>query len=172
MFKTCTEPACARPLRARGLCSTHYNQRYQPGRHAPTQAACVVCSASILRSRKSSRRPTCSTSCRRTVQFGPRTATTTAYSWALDAAKRAREAGVAVIELFDRTEVFERDGWSCYLCCRATDPDASPFDPSSPTVDHVVPLSQGGAHSLANARTACLHCNSAKQAGPPVTVSS
>jgi 5-methylcytosine-specific restriction endonuclease McrA len=29
------------------------------------------------------------------------------------------------------------------------------------TVDHVVPLAQGGTHAPQNLRAACLHCNSA-----------
>ncbi|KOU17087.1 hypothetical protein ADK49_16930 [Streptomyces sp. WM6349] len=68
--------------------------------------------------------------------------------------------------MFDRLDVFERDGWTCYLCGLPTDPHASPFSPSSPTVDHVVPLSAGGHHAMANARTACLGCNSSKQDRP------
>jgi 5-methylcytosine-specific restriction endonuclease McrA len=36
------------------------------------------------------------------------------------------------------------------------------FEPDYPTVDHVKPLSQGGEHSRANARTACFACNSAR----------
>ncbi|NEB92435.1 HNH endonuclease [Streptomyces bauhiniae] len=69
-----------------------------------------------------------------------------------------------MIEPFDRLTVFERDSWTCYLCGHLTNPDASPFDPSSPTVDHIHPLSKGGHHTLANAGTACLGCNSSKQA--------
>jgi hypothetical protein len=118
-----------------------------------------VCGTPIQRPTDNRRRHTCSTTCRRTLTFGPGSGQEGRYSWAADAVQRAREAGAAVVDVFDRLTVFDRDGWACYLCGRATDPEASPFDPASPTVDHVVPLSKGGEHSLANARTACLHCN-------------
>ena len=41
--KTCGEDGCGRPLRARGLCSTHYNQRYCPIRHPKVTASCAWC---------------------------------------------------------------------------------------------------------------------------------
>lgn len=164
--RSCSRPGCSKPLRARGLCSTHYNQTHQPARHAARQTQCAVCGKPVMRPASSDRRPACSVRCRRVIQFGPGGVSGPAYSWATDAARRARLAGAQVIELFDRLDVFERDGWTCYLCRLATDPHASPFSPTSPTVDHVVPLSAGGVHAMANARTACLGCNSAKQARP------
>lgn len=161
--KTCTEPDCGNALRARGLCSTHYNRRHQPDRHAAKPTGCTVCGAPVLRPPSGQRRPACSTRCRRIIQYGPNSPHTGGYDWATDAARRARLAGATVIELFDRLPIFERDDWACYLCGQQTNPDASPFDLDSPTVDHVTPLSKGGEHSPGNARTACLGCNSAKQ---------
>ena len=160
---TCTEPGCGRPHRARGLCSTCYNRTHQPNRHAAVPTTCTACGASIRRPRKADRRPACSIACRRIVQFGPAAARTGSYDWSTDAAKRAELAGATVIDRFDRLQVFERDGWVCYQCELPTDPDASPFDVMSPTVDHVVPLSKGGEHTLANVRCCCLGCNSSKQ---------
>jgi hypothetical protein len=116
-----------------------------------------------MRPPSSTRKPACSTACRRIIQFGPGSLQSAGYDWARDAARRAELAGATVIQLFDRLTVFERDGWTCYLCGRLTDPDVSPFDPTSPTVDHIRPLSKGGEHTLANAGTACLGCNSSKQ---------
>lgn len=163
MSKPCTVPGCPNKHRARGLCSTHYNHRHQPNRHAARMTACVICSAPIRRPFKSDRQPTCSVACRRTVQCGPDAAETNSYNWATDAALRARRAGSAVVQAFDRTEVFERDGWTCRRCQRPVSDTVSCFDPVSPTVDHVVPLSKGGVHTLANVQTLCLRCNSSKQ---------
>ena len=161
--KTCTEPGCGNPLRARGLCSTHYNHRHQPNRHAASSVACTVCRAQVLRPTKSDRRPTCSVACRTLLQHGVAYGMTGQYDWAKDAALRARRAGATVIEVFDRGEVFVRDDWTCKLCSLPVDATASPFDPASPSVDHVVPLSRGGEHTLANVQCTHLGCNASKQ---------
>ncbi len=162
--KTCTMDDCERPLRARGLCATHYNQtRYtQEQRHPRIATACAVCGTLLVRAPDPRRRPACSTLCRRLLQFGE-VSTTSAYQWARDAVWRAKKAGAVVIEVFDRADVFARDGWRCYICRRECDPEANPFDSAAATVDHVVPLSRGGAHALANVRTCCLGCNSTKR---------
>ena len=158
--KTCTKLDCASPLRARGLCSTHYNQRHQPDRHRSTSTVCTVCEAPVLRPARGSRRPACSPECRHTLTFG--SAPGSSYDWARDAAQRARRAGAAVVELIQRDDVFERDGWICYLCGGRVNRDASVFHPDSPTVDHVTPLSRGGQHVMVNVRCAHLRCNSSK----------
>jgi hypothetical protein len=43
--KTCGESGCGRPLRARGLCATHYNQqRYTAAeRHRKVKVPCAWC---------------------------------------------------------------------------------------------------------------------------------
>lgn len=61
-----------------------------------------------------------------------------------------------------RYEIFERDGWRCHLCGKRTKRDADPLDPRSATLDHIVPLSLGGAHTRENVATACRSCNSRK----------
>jgi 5-methylcytosine-specific restriction endonuclease McrA len=51
-----------------------------------------------------------------------------------------------------RAEVLERDGWTCRWCGQP-----------AKTVDHLVPLAQGGARlDTANLVAACLCCNSAR----------
>jgi 5-methylcytosine-specific restriction endonuclease McrA len=77
--------------------------------------------------------------------------------------RRALAAGCRVVEVFDRWEIFERDGWICQVCGRETTRDPDPYNPSSPTVDHIVPLAAGGEHSRANVRLACMGCNSARR---------
>lgn len=42
MTRTCTEPGCDKAHRARGLCSTHYNQQ-KPDRHQRYQINCAWC---------------------------------------------------------------------------------------------------------------------------------
>lgn len=67
---------------------------------------------------------------------------------------------VATVELFDPIFVLNRDGWECYICGVST-PSAKrgSYEDDAPEVDHVVPLSKGGAHSLANVRCCCRKCN-------------
>jgi len=58
----------------------------------------------------------------------------------------------------DRT-IAERDGWWCWLCGGAIDPDAPTNSPNQGTVDHLVPRSRGGSSGLANLRLAHRRCN-------------
>lgn len=162
--RTCELDACGKPHRARGLCSTHYNQaRYLPDqRHPKAEVDCAVCGTPVVRAKGETRYlPTCSVACRTAIEWG--TAKPTGlYDWASDAVVRARKYGAHVVEQFDRMQVFERDNWRCCSCdVSCTEPD--PYVLTSATVDHIVPFSRGGEHSLANVQTLCLSCNSAKQ---------
>lgn len=78
--------------------------------------------------------------------------------------RRARIAGASQVEPFTAEEVFERDEWCCGLCDDPIEPERSWPDPMSPSVDHVVPLSKGGHHTLANVQAAHLVCNMRKGA--------
>ena len=54
-----------------------------------------------------------------------------------------------------RRQLFDRDGWSCHYCGeRVTDKNA--------TLDHYVPVCQGGPSDPDNLFTSCLLCNSVK----------
>jgi hypothetical protein len=54
-----------------------------------------------------------------------------------------------------REQLFERDEWTCRYCAEAVTPETV-------TLDHVVPVSQGGTNERENLVTACLTCNSIK----------
>lgn len=75
------------------------------------------------------------------------------------AARRARVRGVTV-EVVDPTYVFDRDRWRCHVCGQKVDPSLNGLDLRGPTLDHIVPLSEGGEHSHANVRLAHRECNS------------
>jgi 5-methylcytosine-specific restriction endonuclease McrA len=79
-------------------------------------------------------------------------------------AKRRRAAQHrADAENVDRTRVGERDGWRCGVCRRKVN-QALPYPhPMSPSLDHVVPLTQGGRHTYANTRITHLTCNVTRQ---------
>ena len=167
--RRCSRPGCDKPHRAKGLCSTCYNQQLQPDRHKASATACTVCGDTVHRPRRADRRPVCSVGCRATLSGHE--ATGYGYSWRDDAARRARLAGATVIELFDREQVFDRDGWTCRHCGQDVSLEVDALDPRSATVDHVVPLSRGGEHTLGNAQCLCLMCNSIKSDRGEVTVS-
>lgn len=69
----------------------------------------------------------------------------------------------AKVESVDPIVVFTRHGWTC-ACCDTCTPRhlLGKHKPDSPELDHIVPLSRGGAHSYANTQLLCRLCNSLK----------
>lgn len=63
-----------------------------------------------------------------------------------------------------RDEVFERDAWTCQLCYEPLQRDAHPNSDWFPSVDHIVPASKGGPHTVENLRAAHRWCNSIRGA--------
>lgn len=59
-------------------------------------------------------------------------------------------------------EIFERDGWRCHLCGKKVDPAVSRRTPEGASIDHLIPLSEGGADTPANVATAHNRCNREK----------
>jgi 5-methylcytosine-specific restriction endonuclease McrA len=62
-------------------------------------------------------------------------------------------------ESIDRWEIGDRDGWRCGICRRRIDKTKDWPDPRSASLDHVIPLSEGGPHVRSNVRIAHLDCN-------------
>lgn len=77
-------------------------------------------------------------------------------------AREALKRGAEGAETFSYGEVFERDEWRCGICSSQVNPELRYPDPMSASLDHIVPLAKGGAHSLANAQLAHLFCNLSK----------
>lgn len=59
----------------------------------------------------------------------------------------------------DSLVVYMAYDWTCWLCSDRIDPALSNPDPLSATIDHIVPLEQGGEHSYLNIRPAHKICN-------------
>lgn len=70
-------------------------------------------------------------------------------------AERLRKAKRAPI---DREAIFERDGWLCGIC-------GEPVEAGDATLDHIVPISLGGADESSNVRLAHSLCNSRRGDG-------
>ena len=92
-----------------------------------------------------------------------------APEWSPDrrAAWKARQElmrGAATAEPVIPADVFARDGWTCGLCGEPVDADLPYPHPMSKSLDHVLPLSRGGAHVESNVQLAHLSCNIRKGA--------
>lgn len=81
-----------------------------------------------------------------------------------DNAARAKRFGVAR-RYFNEMLILERDGWRCQLCGVSTPKRLrGTRDGRAPEIDHIVPLSVGGAHLPENVQCACRRCNQQKRA--------
>lgn len=77
-------------------------------------------------------------------------------------AHRSRVRGVDA-ERFRHVDVFERDGWVCQLCGSPVDPALRGQTSLAPSLDHIIPISRGGAHTMANTQLAHFGCNARKR---------
>src|SRR5690625_3088238 len=94
-------------------------------------------------------------------------ATLAERNWKHMVSRRARYKS-AFVEKFDRLEIFERDNWICGICNEPVDPALKHPHRMSATLDHIMPLSRGGAHSRDNAQCAHWICNMQKGAKVPM----
>lgn len=79
---------------------------------------------------------------------------------------RCRKYGVFYDPSVNRTAVIKRDGGVCQICGKMCDPNDhrwGTLGPDSPTVDHIIPLARGGAHTWNNVQCVCAICNSYKR---------
>lgn len=78
---------------------------------------------------------------------------------AAKALRRARIMNNGPHEVIMPGEVFERDEWTCKLCGKPTLRTTIVPHPMAATLDHIVPLSKGGTHVMANVQCAHFECN-------------
>lgn len=228
--KKCTTVGCVKPLRARGMCSTHYNQQ-MTDRHKPRTTPCAWCGTPVTGSGGGGRKygSACSTACRghlyalsaraerkasgtdivhvpRTQRTDSRprpthatrarwfagncytcgttyvsetTSITCSASCAVSKAsadraehkhrRRARERAAYVAPV-DRRTIYDRDDWTCWLCHLPIDRDADAQSDMAPSLDHMIPLANGGTHEPGNTRTAHRLCNALRSNTPTLTV--
>jgi len=58
-----------------------------------------------------------------------------------------------------RKEIYERDNYICWICLECVDITLQDGDPLAPTLDHVIPHSEGGKDNKRNLRLAHAKCN-------------
>lgn len=132
------------------------NVRTQERARDRTARACRFCGKVFAPAYGDKRKVFCSKACKVSYTYAARGGNTHR--------RRAKQFGGSY-ETVDRFKVFDRDGWRCHLCGRKTPRErlGSKHD-RAPELDHLVPLSQGGAHAYTNVACACRSCNAAKGA--------
>jgi len=146
-----------------GFCSEQCRATAKP--FSRKTARCPGCGEQF-RPRYSARGAYCSNACHLAALNGPRKLyeSPSARMAAERHRRRARLRGSSS-ERFDAAEIFSRDGWVCGICHKQVDPALRAPDPMAASLDHVVPISRGGAHTRANTQCAHWICNSRKTDG-------
>lgn len=78
---------------------------------------------------------------------------------------RARQRGALSQAKYTDREIFERDGWRCHICKKKVRRDVDRLHPEGATIDHLVPISEGGVDEPSNVATAHWKCNRDKGSG-------
>lgn len=78
---------------------------------------------------------------------------------------RRRRLAAVDARPYSKVAIYERDGWVCQLCDEPINRMALWPAEDCATVDHIVPISRGGADVPENLQTAHWRCNRAKGAG-------
>lgn len=78
---------------------------------------------------------------------------------------RARKAGDRDAELIRLDTIGDRDNWVCQICFRQVDRNMTidrQWSGLYPTLDHIIPLEQGGKHTPTNVQLTHRSCNEQK----------
>ena len=78
--------------------------------------------------------------------------------------RRARESGAYRGDV-RRADVFKRDRFTCQICGKRLAMAKVAPHPKAPSIDHIIPLAQGGTHEMLNVQAAHFGCNSGKRDG-------
>jgi len=136
------------------FCTDHCRDAWHVARKAEQTAsklhptACPCCSTVFKPSHPVQRY--CSTQCKKKIEHSN---------------KNHRRRSATAVGTVNPYAVFTRDRWTCKACSKAT-PRAKrgTFDHDAPELDHVVPISKGGAHTYDNTQCLCRGCNQSKGA--------
>lgn len=173
-LNACDIPGCGKPVMSRGWCPAHYMRFNTYGdplgkttRFADLRAErvkpCGQCAAAFYPKDRGSKYCSriCSVAAQR-VHAAPADERKVAALRRVARVKSASTPGKPVRKL----EIFERDGWICYLCGEETIKDAHWRNPRAPSLDHAVSVSRGGTNTPDNVFCTHRSCNGAKAAKP------
>ncbi|MFF4892929.1 HNH endonuclease [Micromonospora chersina] len=148
-------------------CLAAYVQEYRAARAAVTRECidCADCGSWVALVRKGQSRRRCDpcSNKRRDAMAARWEAAHHDYrtaKWRRQKHRRRAKLRGADSERFNDRDIFVRDRWICQICGYKINPATKYPHPRSASLDHIVPLSEGGAHSRANTRLACWICNS------------
>jgi predicted nucleic acid-binding Zn ribbon protein len=186
--RTCDEPDCSRPQRARGLCNNHWKLKY--GTRTRYGITCLTCGGTYRSSRPDGKY--CSHECfiATTRKDNP----PKVYVLEIEQVLPLKQCVVCHLSFLapwpgnfcsqkceaeryrfrsksrwisddERPRIYERDAWRCGICGDPVRQDRDVQDWLGPTLDHIVPRSEGGSDDPANLRLAHFMCNSRRGAG-------
>jgi hypothetical protein len=155
----CANPQCfnaAIYVNLRAFCSDDCQQYVQWNKHwlgeGPSSRvyfyACPDCSAPVLHRARNGSHKVCPP-CRVVRNMG------------INGRKNhaRRTAGPSALSVH---QIAERDGTRCHICCRKVNMALSGLAKWGPTIEHILPVSQGGTNDPSNLALAHRHCNTAR----------
>lgn len=149
-------------------------QRARPRRSAPKllpPQVCELCEESYVPKYRPRRdRPHgqrwCSRSCKTAWQNGARPPysrrVVAGMAWKTVASRKRRQRRAETWDGVTDAQIMERDRWRCGICRKRIGRTFRYPHPRSRSIDHIVPLSEGGDDTAANKRAAHLRCNQAR----------
>lgn len=135
----------------RRYCSDRCLELQHPARRKSTRieyAYCPRCGTLFTRRATSNPRRYCTIRCGKAARKNHR------FHLQRTTAKPGESIGLAQLE--------QRDGRRCHLCGKLTTKRRGNH-PNAPSIDHLIPLSAGGAHEWANVALAHRQCNSVRR---------
>ena len=117
---------------------------------------CKECGESFTPKYGSKRRSFCSATCYKRNERRER-------HWSRGSYKRYKTERDG--ERFKVRDIYDRDRWVCGICNGKVDKRLKYPHPMSASLDHILPIAEGGAHTKANVQLAHLSCNVAAGVG-------
>jgi hypothetical protein len=146
--RECTQPRCPAPAIAQGLCSRHYKRWSRHGDPTKKRARSTCLHGhpyNALNTRFSREGKRYCVPCKRNQVHRHRV-----------------QVAVGGSDAVDLDVLLTQHGHACPLCGLPLDRSKPWPHPQSASIDHIIPLSRGGAHVDANCQPAHLKCNQSK----------